>query len=64
MSSLDVQIPHRVGGATALDAVNHEPVLRILDFVRVGLVGDAHLARAAAVDSPVCATAEVPREEL
>ena len=59
-----VEVQHAVCRAAALDAVDHEPVLGVLDFGRVGLVGDADLAGAAAVDGRVGAVARVEGEEL
>ena len=59
-----VEVQHAVCRAAALDAVDDEPVLGILDFGRVGFVGDADLAGAAAVDGRVGAVARIEREEL
>lgn len=59
-----VEIQHAVCRTPALDAVDHVPVLTVLDFCRVGLVGDADLARASSVDGCVCAVAGIECEEL
>lgn len=54
-----VEIAAGVGWAAAFDGVDDVPILGVLDFGWVGLVGDGHLAGAAAVDSRVGASTEV-----
>ena len=59
-----VEVQQAVCRTPTLDAVDDVPVLRILDFRRIGLVGDADLAGAAAMDGCVETVARVECEEL